>query len=85
MSLSQLPWGTEWDWMNFFWAWHSVGENKVPMDTIYEIIQMACGGWCDDDDISWNDVRGAALEKWGADTPGYNNFIDWAGANGVDQ
>lgn len=77
--------GVEWDWMNFFWNWHTVTADKVTMAEIYDVIRGACGGWCDPgDQIGWNSMVGAAFSKWGWGSAKYNYFLSTGDNTGVD-
>jgi hypothetical protein len=56
--------GTEWDWMNFFWEWHSGGgsgdadyPNRASMTDIYSSINDA---------EVWDDVYWGAFARFGS-------------------
>jgi hypothetical protein len=72
--------GTEWDWMNFFWEWHSGGGSNpshATMNDIYSIIN---------DVVYWEDVNDGALARFGGDfNAKYNYFVATAIAYEVIQ
>jgi hypothetical protein len=77
--------GVEWDWMNFFWEWHTGGgssssnyADRASMSDIYYIIN---------DMEDWDDVRGRAFSRFGSDLldPQYRYFLDMADNYGVIQ
>jgi len=83
--------GVEMDWMSFFWSWHTDnhfgGSNsKASMEDIYNVIKQTCGGWCDGDEINWNNFKQAAHDLFANEQGNqakYDNFIYWAETHGV--
>jgi len=79
--------GVEMDWMAFFWSWHTREDNggtgsRASMTEILDVLDRARvidGG----SEIHWNSLRQAAENKWGWNTPKYNNFRYWAEDHGV--
>jgi len=77
--------GVEMDWMSYFWSWHTRddygADEEASMAQIYDVLDKATdsGG----STITWSNIRQAAQDKWGTDTPEYDNFFLWANAHGV--
>jgi hypothetical protein len=82
---TQADRGVEWDWVNFFWNWHTVSSDKATMADIYDVIWNACTAGCQSwETILWSGLRNAAIGKWGISGPKFIYFDTEAGSNGVD-
>lgn len=77
--------GVEWDWQIFYWNLNTVSSSKTTMPELWAIYGAACGGSsCDEKQVSWNALDGAAQTYHGFGTPKYFHFADAADAAGVN-
>lgn len=81
--------GVEWDWMNFFWEWHSGGGTSAyaaTMDDIYDILHYA-DNWDGDssDSMYWSDVDEGAKHEFGSSSNKYLYFDGLGDDYGVHQ
>jgi hypothetical protein len=57
-------WGTEYDWMQFFWNTNTVGADTSSMQDLFAIYQIACNGSpttkCAGEAVAWDDLLQAA-------------------------
>ncbi|MBL9024533.1 MAG: hypothetical protein JNL21_20225 [Myxococcales bacterium] len=81
--------GVERDWMTFFYRIHNAPPSeRVSLNELKAIMQHACNpeteARCDSDLVSWADILGAALNRYGFGDPRAERFALEASISGID-
>lgn len=77
--------GTEYDWMQFLWNLHAVGNTKLSIHEIYEVYRGACTDEnCSGEAPEWPALEASAAAYFGAGTAKLTKFVTTADAAGVD-
>lgn len=80
--------GTEYDWLQFFWNVNTVGANKSTMADLYEVFSSAppcVADDCQSQAVSWSDLEDGAENHFGTNAPQTLNFRSRGDTFGVDE
>lgn len=75
---------TELDWLHFLWNLHAVGSWKFSMGKIFDVFSAACGGWCGDQEVTWEKLENGAAAFLGVGSNEYNKLVTAGDNAGVD-